>query len=244
MADVYPLAHRGKIIGSPYQGTHAVAFNKAGGSNNWESENAIDISTPKGTPVVAVSSGVIGQQIGSLGSGGRFAGLRLHLVTNGNEYYYAHLSKLDVHAGEHVVAGQVLGLSGEANGVQHLHFAAKTGDPQSLESSPVTGAQPQQPQAPSAPTAPAPAPSAPSIPQTPTLPTVPDTASSIADNSGSSLPDPGATQPMLLAPGSGAIADAATGGGSYVNQLWQLISSQPNASPDTLAYVQNVAAGG
>ena len=53
-------------------------------------------------------------------------------------------------------------------------------------------------------------------------------------------PSPDATQPMILAPGSGAIADAATGGGGYITRLWSQIASQPNASPDTLAYVQNV----
>lgn len=128
----YPLAHKGKIIGTPYQGTHARAFNAAGGSNNWESENAVDIAARKGTPVRAVADGVIGSQIGSLGQGGRFAGLRLHLRTNGNEYYYAHLSKLSVHAGQRVKKGQILGYSGEANGVQHLHFADAHGDPRRL----------------------------------------------------------------------------------------------------------------
>lgn len=129
---LYPLGTQGKIIGDPYQGTHAKDFNVKGGSDNWESENAIDIAVAQGTPVYAVSDGTIGSQIGSLGSGGRFAGLRLHLVTQGNEFYYAHLSKLAVKAGEHVVAGQLLGYSGEANGVAHLHIASKTGDPLSL----------------------------------------------------------------------------------------------------------------
>lgn len=118
-----------KIIGEPYQGTHAVAFNEKGGSNNWESEDAVDIALPKGTPIYAPTSGVIGSQIGSLGSGGRFAGLRVHLVGDGNELYFAHLSKLAVKAGQHVQAGQVIGYSGEADGVAHLHLASKNGDP-------------------------------------------------------------------------------------------------------------------
>lgn len=118
-----------KIIGGPFQGTHAVAFNERGGSNNWESERAVDIALPKGTPIYAPVSGVIGSQIGSLGSGGRFAGLRAHLVGGGNEFYFAHLSRLAVQAGQRVQRGQIIGYSGEANGVAHLHLATKTGSP-------------------------------------------------------------------------------------------------------------------
>lgn len=128
----YPLSTRGKLIGVPYSGTHGKAFNVAGGSDNWESENAVDLGTPTGTPVLAVDHGTIGPEIGSLGAGGRFAGLRVHLVTSDNEFYYAHLSRLDVQAGQFVAAGTQLGLSGEADGVQHLHFAAENGDPRNL----------------------------------------------------------------------------------------------------------------
>lgn len=128
----YPLPKPVRAIGVPYQGTHGKSFNQKGGSDNWESENAVDLPTPKGTPVYAVEDGTIGPKIGSLGSSGRFAGLRLHLVTNGNEFYYAHLSKLTVKAGQHVVAGQLIGYSGVANGVGHLHVASKNGDPRSF----------------------------------------------------------------------------------------------------------------
>lgn len=119
-----------KIIGTPGQGTHGKAFNAKGGSDNWESENAVDISMPKGTPLYATEDGTIGNQIGSLGSGGRFAGLRVHLDGAGNSFYYAHLSKLAVKAGQKVTKGQLIGYSGEANGVQHLHLATKTGNPE------------------------------------------------------------------------------------------------------------------
>lgn len=119
-----PLAVMGEIIGVPYVGTHA-------DFGNWESDNAIDISARTGTPVLAVRAGTIGPQIGPLDTGGDPAllGLRLHLVTDTNEWYMAHLSSLDVHAGDHVEAGQRLGLSGSANGVEHLHFAQHHGDP-------------------------------------------------------------------------------------------------------------------
>jgi len=125
----------GKIIGTPYQGTHAKAFNVAGGSDNWESENAVDIAVPIGTPVYAVADGTIGPQFGSLGEGGRFAGLRLHLNAGADSFYYAHLSSFapGIRPGKTVTAGTLLGYSGSANGVAHLHFASTTNlDPLSL----------------------------------------------------------------------------------------------------------------
>jgi murein DD-endopeptidase MepM/ murein hydrolase activator NlpD len=113
----------GKLIGTPYQGTHTIG--------NWESDNAVDIAVPTGTPVRAVADGVIGPQFGSLGSSGRFEGDRLHLITAHNEFYYAHLSSYaaGIKPGTHVKKGQVLGYSGAANGVEHLHFGEKKGDP-------------------------------------------------------------------------------------------------------------------
>lgn len=81
-----------------------------------------------------MADGTIGTSFGSLGSGGRFAGLRLHLVTGDNEFYYAHLSSFakGLHPGSVVKAGQIIGYSGEANGVPHLHIASHSGSPLQL----------------------------------------------------------------------------------------------------------------
>lgn len=118
----YPLGKHGKIIGVPGKGTHSDL-------GNWESDNAVDIAVPIGTPVYATTSGVIGPRIGSLGKGGRFAGQRLTLMGKGNQFWYGHLSKLVVRAGQHVRAGQLLGYSGSANGVAHLHIGVQHGNP-------------------------------------------------------------------------------------------------------------------
>jgi murein DD-endopeptidase MepM/ murein hydrolase activator NlpD len=119
----YPLATRGKLIGFPYQGTHTMY-------GNWESDNAVDISVPTGTPVYAVEDGTIGSQIGPINSSDpHLMGLRVHLESAGNEFYYAHLSQLAVTAGQQVHKGDLIGYSGSANGVDHLHFAAENGSP-------------------------------------------------------------------------------------------------------------------
>lgn len=127
---IYPLAARGKIIGLPYQGTHAQLA-------GWESRNAVDIAVPYGTPVYAVADGVIGDQIGPLRSfDPRLQGERLHLITEDNEYYYAHLSRILVSPGQRVRGGDLLGYSGAANGSEHLHLAAREGSPAAALSSP------------------------------------------------------------------------------------------------------------
>lgn len=111
-----------KIIGQPYQGTHTLG--------NWESDDAVDIAMPVGTPLYAAFDGTIGSQIGALDSKSpRMAGLRLHLAGAGNELYYAHLSRLAVAAGQKVKKGQLIGYSGSANGTAHLHLGSKAGDP-------------------------------------------------------------------------------------------------------------------
>lgn len=125
-AGTYPLARYGKVIGTPYRGTHTMY-------GNWESDNAVDLAVPVGTPVYAVADGTVGSQIGPLNSSDpRLGGNRLHLVTGGNEFYYAHLSRLAVRAGQRVRSGQLLGYSGSANGTAHLHIASRRGSPERL----------------------------------------------------------------------------------------------------------------
>lgn len=117
----------GTVIGEPYQGTHSVASNQAAGSDNWQSENAVDVWLFPGTPILAVRDGVIspgGYGYGLMASTGRFAGSRLHLVSDaGPIFFYTHMRSLKAAKGARVKQGDVLGYSGIANGVPHLHFA-------------------------------------------------------------------------------------------------------------------------
>jgi murein DD-endopeptidase MepM/ murein hydrolase activator NlpD len=136
----YPLADHGTIIGRPYQGTHNHP-DPDDPKHNWESCNALDISIPVGTTVIAVADGTIGSQIGPLEAHGdpTLLGLRLHLISADNEWYYAHLSKLGVTAGHRVSKGDHLGRSGSANGAAHLHLGQKHRDPGALIGSPTSG---------------------------------------------------------------------------------------------------------
>lgn len=217
----YPLGVRGKVGGGPYKGAHG-----ASAPNNWESRNAYDIDVPVGTPVYAVTSGTIGSQIGSLGSKDpKMAGLRVHLVAAGNEFYYAHLSKLVVQAGDKVAAGQLLGYSGEANGTAHLHFAAKSGDPAAWLGERPRGGQPDV----SGVAAPADV-SAPVAAAAPVSPVAPIAGAGVPGT----VPDPGSTQPYEPPPGSGMAST-----NSFLADMWNRIASQPGASPDSQLYAQN-----
>lgn len=126
----YPVGIKGPLIGFPGQGTHSFVDPP----DNWESDNAVDISIAVGTPVYAISAGVIGSSFGPLDSSNpRFAGIRLHLEVElpEGEWYYAHLSSTarGIGPGAHVKAGQLLGKSGSANGAAHLHLGVERGNP-------------------------------------------------------------------------------------------------------------------
>ncbi len=124
----YPLAVRGLVVGCPFVpgSTHS----PTAPPHNLASDNAVDLAVPVGTPVLAVADGTIGSLIGPLDSNEpHLAGLRVHLDTATDHFYYAHLSRIDVASGERVRRGQTIGLSGEAAGVAHLHFAQDLGDP-------------------------------------------------------------------------------------------------------------------
>jgi murein DD-endopeptidase MepM/ murein hydrolase activator NlpD len=127
----YPLGRIGTLIGTPGVGTHSWHV----APNNWQSDRAVDLGVPKGTGVFAVVDGVIGPQFGPLSSTEpRFAGIRLYVNGGGNSWYYAHLDSTadGIAPGVAVKQGQLLGRSGVANGVPHLHLACENGDPRSI----------------------------------------------------------------------------------------------------------------
>lgn len=119
---VYPLPKQAPLIGRPYQGTH-LDF------GNWQSDRAWDLAADPNTPVYAVTGGTVDPRFGSLGSQDpHLAGLRMTLDAPQNAYYYQHLRSFapGIKPGARVTPGQLLGYTGALN---HLHFAAQSGDP-------------------------------------------------------------------------------------------------------------------
>jgi murein DD-endopeptidase MepM/ murein hydrolase activator NlpD len=85
-----------------------------------------DIMAAMGTPLRAVNSGTITR----LGNGG-LGGIAFRLWDGSTDFYYAHLSRRNVSAGQHVSAGQLVGAVGDSGdargGPPHLHFEVHPG---------------------------------------------------------------------------------------------------------------------
>ena len=87
------------------------------------SHEGIDIFSPRGTPVLAVTDGRI-SSTGNRGLGGKQVWLRDGLF--GKTMYYAHLDSIAVREGERVTVGDTLGFVGNTGNAKttapHLHF--------------------------------------------------------------------------------------------------------------------------
>lgn len=122
----YPLSVEAEIGGGPED-------HKARAFGNWMSDNAVDLLIPPNTPVTAVGDGVIYKQSGSPPCPScNPAGWTLYLKSGGQYFSYMHLNKFLVQAGQRVQQGDVIGLSGTANGVDHLHFASTPMNPMDI----------------------------------------------------------------------------------------------------------------
>lgn len=109
-----PGVNAGAIIGTPYGGTHTLG--------NWQSDNALDISMPIGTPLQAYAAGTVTKiSPGSRNPADRFAGDGVTITGPRGGIFYKHLFSTAVRVGQQVGAGQVIGSSGSANSVPHLH---------------------------------------------------------------------------------------------------------------------------
>lgn len=111
----------GKIIGTPGVGTHTVG--------NWQSDNAVDLAEKEGTPVRATTDGVVVKVGGNAKDKGRFGGIAVTIKGPHGGTFYTHLRSSRVRPGQRVRRGDILGGSGSANGVAHLHYGQERGDP-------------------------------------------------------------------------------------------------------------------
>jgi hypothetical protein len=124
-----PTGGVGTLGGGPGQGSHSYAASP----NNWQSDHAIDIALPFGSPLYALDAGEIVRIGGDpTDFSGRFGGAHLTVVSADDQYYYAHLSGIVVGEGERVGLGQLIGFSGRANGADHLHLGVLRRDPVAL----------------------------------------------------------------------------------------------------------------
>ncbi len=88
--------------------------------NNWRQHNGTDFAAPMGTPVRAVGDGVV--EFAGIQNG--YGNVVILKHQNRQETVYAHLSRIDVKAGQGVTQSQFIGavgMTGWATG-PHLHF--------------------------------------------------------------------------------------------------------------------------
>ncbi len=90
----------------------------------FKTHEGLDIVNDVGTPVVAAGDGVV-QMAGQSGGGYGIAVVIRHGY--GYQTLYAHLSKVLVRAGQHVVRGQIIAKSGKSGLVSgpHLHYEVR-----------------------------------------------------------------------------------------------------------------------
>jgi len=114
LAEVFPVAGKRSTIGSFWGAL------REGGKRKHE---GIDIFARKGTPVVAVSDGIV-VEAGKTSRGGKTIWLRSY--SDDFFYYYAHLDQHLVVRGQSVKKGQQLGTVGNTGNAKltppHLHF--------------------------------------------------------------------------------------------------------------------------
>lgn len=85
--------------------------------NTWDTPHyAVDIGMPQDTPITALKSGTVVQSDYAVWGGKQGGGEEFIKPDDGGpEYYYYHLDQTMVSAGQHVSAGQEVGLSGGQN---------------------------------------------------------------------------------------------------------------------------------
>ncbi len=86
-------------------------------ANDWDSPHfADDMAMPVGTPITAFKSGVIAQEDYAMWGGKPGGGEVWVKPDDGStEYYFYHLDQINVKTGQHVTAGDTVGLSGGQN---------------------------------------------------------------------------------------------------------------------------------
>ena len=106
------------------KGNKAVqSFWGASRSGGQRSHEGVDVFASRGTPVVAITNGIV-SSIGNRGLGGKQVWLRDGIF--GQSLYYAHLDSIIATTGQRVKIGDTLGLVGNTGNARttppHLHF--------------------------------------------------------------------------------------------------------------------------
>ncbi len=122
-----PVTVGGAVIACPVEPPYSFTDTYGAPRGGGRSHHGVDIMAPYGAREFAYTSGVISREHSNT-----LGGITLYLTgDDGNEYYYAHLSRYAVGQGTRVRAGQLVayvGNSGDARyTAPHLHFEVHVG---------------------------------------------------------------------------------------------------------------------
>ncbi|MFJ4438945.1 transglycosylase family protein [Streptomyces sp. NPDC088923] len=118
-------ASTGHKLTAPVSASTGTQYRAAGSSWSKGYHTGVDFPVPTGTTVKAIGAGTVV----SAGWGGSYGYQVVIHHADGRYSQYAHLSALNVRAGQHVAEGQRIARSGATGNVTgpHLHFEVRTG---------------------------------------------------------------------------------------------------------------------
>jgi murein DD-endopeptidase MepM/ murein hydrolase activator NlpD len=101
--------------------------------------SGVDIAMPEGTPLYAVTDGIV-EKVDVIGD--RPIGRMVRIDTDGPDIVYGHLSQVNVKVGDHVSAGDIIGMSGNTGRSTgpHLHLQAIADNGTNIDPSPIAPA--------------------------------------------------------------------------------------------------------
>jgi hypothetical protein len=98
--------------------------------------SGIDLAMPEGTTLRSVADGVVDRVYDGTGLIGK--GLSVQMP-DGTRAIYGHMNEVKAHVGDHLSAGDIVGLSGNTGNSTgpHLHFGLKDADGSVLDPTPI-----------------------------------------------------------------------------------------------------------
>lgn len=99
-------------------------FNELSPVRNWQPHTGIDLAIPENSTLRAISDGVVDRVFDGTGAIGKGLSIKF---PDGTRAIYGHMNDVKARIGEHVNAGDVVGLSGNTghSTAAHLHFGLK-----------------------------------------------------------------------------------------------------------------------
>jgi murein DD-endopeptidase MepM/ murein hydrolase activator NlpD len=103
---------------------------------NWQAHSGIDLAMPEGTTLRSIADGVVDRVYDGTGLIGKGLSVKF---PDGTRAIYGHMNEVKAHVGDHLNAGDIVGLSGNTGNSTgpHLHFGLKDANGSALDPTPI-----------------------------------------------------------------------------------------------------------